>query len=172
MEGNMPDVTLTPELKAKLKKAGGFAFDLDDKWPYVPVAFREQKDGEYIIPKTLWPVFTLRCLDGVDGSLMEDKLYGTITLGEVDTENKTSKGTTMPLNTGRVRIESCKLGILDWKNYRDGNGKLIKPPEKDNLTGGISEGSVRKIHPNLQTELVNAMGSQRTLTEDELLGLD
>lgn len=169
----MPDIELTKEQQKKLKAAGAVAFDLENQWPYVPIVYREKDEkNEYIFPKNLWPIFILKCLDGVDGSLMEDKLYGSIILGEVDAKNKTSKGTSMPLSTGRVRVESCKIGIITWKNYRDTNGKLIKAPKKDNNTGGIAEDSVRLIHPDLQIELVNVMGKQTTLTEEELLGLD
>ena len=167
----MPNIVLTQELKEKLKQAGSFAFDLENKWPYVPKAYREKAKGKYLIPKELWPVFTLRCLDGVASSLMEDKLYGTITIGEVDADKKTTKGTTMPLNSGFVRVETCRLGIITWKNYRDINGKTIPAPATDS-DGNITEDSIRLINPRLQVELVNAITDQKILSEDELLGLD
>ena len=162
----MSDIILTKEIKEHLKKAGALGFDLENQWPYVPEVYRKiDKKKEYIIPKKLWPVFTLRCLDGVDSSLMQDKLYGTITIGD-------EKGTTMPLNTGAVRVKTCKLGIINWKNYRDIKGELIAAPVKDDIEGGIVEDSVRLISPKLQMELANAITEYTTMSDEEALGLD
>ena len=44
--------------------------------------------------------------------------------------------------------------------------------EKDEITGGITENSLKCISPTLQIELANAITEQRTLTQDELQGLE
>jgi len=166
----MADIVLTDEIKEKLKQAGALGFDLENTWPYVPeVYLKKDKKKQYIIPKKFWPVFTLRCLDGVDSSLMQDKLYGAIT---VDNTSAKSNKSTIPLNTGAVRVDTCRLGILDWKNYRDVKGKLIPEPTKDDVDGGIAEDSVRLISPKLQIELANAITEYVTMSNEEALGLD
>lgn len=163
----MPDIQLSEEMKERLKKAGVVAYQLKNTWKYVPRAYRETKDKDgktmEAIPKEHWPVFTLRCLDGVSASLLEDKLNTKIELVK-------DGNTSMTLNSGRVRLETCSKGIVGVKNFLDTNGKEVKV-EKDKVHGGITEDSLKHFSPTLQVELTNVITEQTTLTEDELLGL-
>lgn len=160
----MPDIQLTDEVKKKLKDAGVLPYQLKNTWKYVPRAYREKEGEDYLIPKEHWPVFTLRCIDGVSASLLEDKQNTKI---QYDTEGNR----TMSFNSGRVRLEICSLGIIDVKNYRDADGNEIKP-KKDETTGGITQDSLKPIPATLQIELANVIEQQQLLTADELQGLE
>lgn len=159
------DVILTEEMKKKLK--GFMAFKLDAKFLYVPKIYREKNaDGEYDIPKELWPVFTLRAMDGVEATLAEDEMefnYSDFSDGKVGKS-------AMKMNSGRIKIETCKRGIVSWRNLRNTDGTLIQVAQSNN--NGIDEGELRKLPPNLITELTNAITEQSRLTEEELLGLE
>lgn len=161
----MSEKLLTKEQKEKLKSIGNLGFSLKNEWPYVPKAYREKdKNDNFIIDKELWPIFILKGLDGVESSLMGDKLHSGIKL--------TPNGTTMELNRGNVTVETCKLGIVTWKNFRNDKFETIPPPEKDEALGGISKESVRVLPPGLMVELTNAITEHDRLSDEELLGLE
>jgi len=162
----MPDIQLSDEIKARLKQAGAVAYQLKNTWKYVPRAYREMdKDGEdYLIPKGLWPVFTLRCIDGVSASKMEDKISTRVEYNDNGTRS-------IILNSGRARLGTCALGIVGVKNFKDESGKEVKL-KRDEVTGGVTEDSLKHIHPKLQTELTNVITEQENLTDDELSGLE
>jgi hypothetical protein len=154
------DVQLTPELKEKLKKAGVLGFQLKSTFPYVPKIYR--REG---LPKELWPIFFLRGLDGVETAGLEDEMHGSVT---VDSSN----GTSVKINSAKVRVKTVKLGVISWKNFRDSDGNLIPSPAKDSLNNGITEDGLRYLPPSLQVELCNAITEHSTLTDEELLGLE
>jgi hypothetical protein len=160
----MKDVVLTDDLRKKM--AGLFGFRLDGKFLYVPQRCRQRTmDGAWEIPKELWPVFTIRGIDGVESTLAEDNLHGTVS---VDESGKSS----VTIKSGRHKITTCSRGILTWKNLRDNTGKLIAPPEQDSITGGVTTDALRVLPASLLAELANAINERSTLTEEELLGLE
>ncbi len=162
----MAEVQLTKEQKERLKEVGCLGFELKDQWPYVPKAYRKVNNkGEHEIPKELWPVFILKGLDGIESSLMSDKLHSGIKIS-------TTGSTSMELNRGNVMVETCRLGIVTWKNYRDSKFKLIPIPEKNEVEGGITKNSLRVVPPELLTELTNAITEHTRLVDEELLGLE
>jgi hypothetical protein len=162
------NLILTDEMKKKLK--GVLGFQVDAKFSYVPKIYREKSKitGDYDIPKTLWPVFTLRGLNGVEATLAEDELDGRIVWGADDTR-------TVEVKRARIKINTCKRGIVTWKNFRDCTGKLIAVPtaaDPNDTMAGIKEECLRYVSPELMTELTNAITEQSYLTEEELRGLE
>ena len=159
------DVVLTDEMKKRLKEAGALGFQLSNEFPYVPGAYKvKDDDGNYITPQSLWPIFTLKELNGVELAKIEDLVRGQTSfengIGYIKTE------------AGKARLKTLQIGLVTWKNFRDHNGKLIPKPTKNPLGTGVSEYSLRVITPLLQVELVNAIEEKLELTEDELLGLE
>lgn len=150
------DVVLTDEMKKKL--ASFMPIQLQGEFPYVPRVYRENN-----LPKSIWPVFYLRGIDGVQATLLEDEM-----LGEASYEGMKVKTT---MNAGRVKVKTCRLGLCGWKNFTDVNGNKIAAPEKDYL-GAITEDSLKAIPPALMTELCNAITEQSRLTEEELRSLE
>lgn len=166
------DIELTEEYKEKLRKTGMLGFSIGAQWPYVPKAYRKKnKNGEYELPKELWPIFTLTCIGGVKTTLLEDELSGNVTLGSVKKDG-TTEGSTINVKSGKVRLNILRKGIVTWKNFRDASYKIIAPPKKDEVLGGITEDSIDPIVPDLQTELANAISDQKMLTDEEKLGLE
>ena len=161
------NLILTDEMKKKLKSVLGF--QVDAKFSYVPKVYREKgAAGEYAVPKSLWPVFTLRGLNGLEATLAEDELGGRIVWGKDDTR-------TVEMKHARIKINTCKRGIVTWKNFRDCTGKLIAVPvaaDPNDTMAGIKEECLRYVSPDLMTELTNAITEQSYLTEDELRGLE
>jgi len=160
------DVVLTEEMKVKLKNAGALGIQIDSNFFYVPEIYREKnKDNEFIIPKECWPVFTLRGLNGIESTKLEDEMTGGIVYTE---DSKPS----INIQSGHIKIEICRRGIIAWKNFYDIKGNEIPKPEKDVSTGGVTTMSLKYISPKLLTELSNAITEQSYLTEEELLGLE
>lgn len=159
------DVVLTDEMKKRLK--GYLAFKVDASFKYVPKPYRQKNsDGEYYIPKDLWPVFTLKGLDGVEATLEEDNME--ISYGEI-TEGKASDSK-MKINSGKTKLNTLKKGLVNWKNLRTEDGKLVQCPDIKN--DGVSDESLRVLSPGLIAELYNAITTQSILTEEELQGLE
>lgn len=165
------DIVLTDEMRELISKSGSFGYQIDSEFPYVPKIFRE-KNGkkEYTFPKSLWPVFKLKTIDGVAAAELEDMQRGDFKY-ETVTDNEV-KGMSMKLHSAKARIETLRRCLISWKNFRNIKGEIIPDCKKDNLYDGASENSLRYIPPDLQVELVNAVESQIVLTEEELLGLE
>lgn len=163
------DVILTDEVKKKLAGAGMLGFQIDAKFSYVPKVFREKNtNGEYLIPKTIWPVFTLRGLNGLEATLAEDDLGGRVVWNEDNSR-------TIDIKRARIKVNTCKKGIVTWRNFRDMNGKLIPvpaPEDPNNVGAGIKEECLRYISPTLMSELTDAITEQSQLTQEELQGLE
>jgi len=160
----MSDIELTQEMKDRLKKIGCLGFELEEEWKYVPRSYREKdKKGKFKIPQKLWPVFTLRGLDGIETTEMEDLLNGGIEYVDGKTIARQ--------NLGLAKTETCKRGIVTWSNFRNSKFEIIKPPEKNPAGIGIIEDSLRYISPSLMVELTNAITEHMHLTDEELLGL-
>ena len=160
----MSDVVLTDAMKKRLR--GSLGFKVDAKFQYVPKAYRDQENGEFVIPKEFWPVFTLRGVDGVNATLAEDNLHGTVTMHPNDNTSS------ITVRSGKHKVDTCRRGVITWKNFRDIDGKLLSCPEKDDSTGGVTEESLKVLSPALLAELTNAITERSILTSEELLGLE
>lgn len=163
----MEEVTLTEEERKALR--GSLAIRPDETFQYVPQAYRcyTIKDGVYVytVRKELWPVFTLKGVDGVQATLDEDNLHGEV---HMDGGGKSS----ITVRRGQHSLRTCARGIITWRNLRDASGRLVSPPEPDTLTKGIKEDALRILPPALIAELTNAITERSTLTEEELRGLE
>lgn len=158
----MSDVWLNEEVQKRMAKFTGIT--PEEKFRYVPETCREKdENGEYYIPKELWPVFTLRGVDGVEATLREDEV-------ETRFDADQSNGANIKMNSGKIKLKTCKKGIVTWKNLRDRNGKFIQPPTQHN--GEISDYDIRKLSPGLITELAEAINERTILTDEELQGLE
>jgi hypothetical protein len=157
------NIELTSEQIKLLKK--NYGFKIVDNFRYVPIAFRSKNEsGEYILPKTLWPVFTLRGIDGIMSMDVQDEMANNI---DYDTETNTIKG--FKFKFGSATIANCKRGIIGIENFYDEEGNVI---EFESKNGTISDSCIKKIKPDLMTELSNAIIERSVLTEEELLGLE
>lgn len=158
------DIVLTDEMRAAL--AGSLGFRVEETFAYTPRAYRVKRaDETYIVPKAAWPVFTLRGVDGVSATLAEDKLHGTVKMGEDGSRSIT-------ISSGRHKVDTCCRGIVTWRNFRDDKGRLISPPEPDTINGGVMESALRVLSPALISELANAIIERSVLTAEEMLGLE
>lgn len=169
------ELRLTPELKDKLR--GSLGFSVNATFTYVPKAFRQKDDnGEYIIPKDFWPVFTLKSLDGLEAAKREDSA-GYVTFGEKKNESK------LHLQSGNMRIDTLSNGIKNVKNFYFEDGSVASFDSKlETMTilNGEESGTkrvspkqfIRYIRPDLQIELQEAINERNILTEEELRGLE
>ena len=157
MSNETVDVKLTPELKKKLK--GFLGFTTTSEFKYVPRIFREKnEDGEYIIPKELWPVFNLKGKTGIEIADEEDNS------GYLDPDSNK-----IHLTAGKRRLGVLEKNILGWKNFRDEEGNLI---EYKRVGGVIYKTALQRIPAPLQLELHEAINEQSRLSEEELRGLE
>lgn len=145
------DLKLTPEMAEKLK--GFLAIDVNAKFKYVPKAYRNG-DG---IPKEFWPIFTLNGKDAIDLAKAEDSA------GVMEIDPESGKLTRYIPRAGSSRITTLKDGIDRWKNFRNEKGELIEYVNSD---------SISCLPVPLQTELQDAINERKTLTEEELRGLE
>ena len=159
------NVTLTEEMKQKLKGALGFTVQAEFK--YVPRIFRE------VMPKDMWPLFTLTSRDGIDISEAEDAVGEVVYNGE-------GKQSSIKINSGTQRIKILETGLLSVKRYPAEDGALISFDRKTAtlaVGGDVNKSAtvrdlIRYLPPGVQTELANAITERRTLTEEELTGLE
>lgn len=171
------NLILTPDLKSKLKDF--VAFDVSASFPYVPKIFREKdKDGKLEIPKEFWTVFKLKSKDGLQIAKVEDEM------GYVSLDNKTNE-TKMQLRSGTIRLNTLRDGILSVKNFITEDGSRISwdhkmtqaiitgTDGKENIKNGIKiDFIIAKMRAAFQVEIANAINERKTLTEEELQGLD
>lgn len=175
METKTKDLRLTPEMLDKLKATKALGFKVEASFKYVLKVYREDLKDD--IPKNLWPVFTLRSKDGLETAGIEDTMYIVM-----DGDGKKPK---TYVNSGRLRIETLKNGILSVKNFpfEDGSimdyDKLAKKITTTDSEGNTktqtnvgSEEIIKYITPDVQTELQNAINERSSLTEEELVGLE
>jgi hypothetical protein len=160
-------VKLTDELKAKLQ--GTLGFDVKAEFVYVPHVFRDPKLS---IPKELWPKFTLTSKDGIEIAEIEDSV------GEVKYGNDNTR--TVKFNSGSQRVQTLEAGIVRIENYLLENEKFLS---FNKMTGELTIGEttskcalvrdvIRYLPPALQVELQNAINERKTLTPEELSGLE
>lgn len=177
-ENNVIDLILTEEQKAKLKEAGALGFNVSDSFPYVPEAYRvKDTEGNFIIPKELWCVFTLKSKDGIQVAEAEDKA-GYMTFDQNQKESK------YVLQSGKARVENLASGILAVKNLHCEDGstisfskerKLLITKNTDGIVkeqpGATIQAVIKKMKGTLQLEIANAINERSMLTEEEVQGL-
>jgi hypothetical protein len=150
------DLKLTAEQKKKLQDF--VAIDTTEVFKYVPLVYRQKKpDGEYLFPKEMWPVFTLKGKDAFDLAKTEDSI------GVMDVDQKTMMPKQMRMTSGTVRIETLKKGVKGWKNFKNEKGQIVHYKGSE---------SIAVLKSKLQTELQNAINEHTVLTEEELRGLE
>lgn len=151
------EMRLTPEMKEKL--SGFLGFSKNPIFKYVPEVYRQKDEkGNYIFPKEVWPVFTLKGRTGLEIAELEDNS------GYFDTEGKK-----MHVTLGSQRIKMLGTNILGWSNFYDDNDELI---ECKRVAGEVYKTSMQRLPDKLQRELFNAINEQSRLTEEELQGLE
>ena len=169
------DMKLTPEMMAKIKDCVGF--DVYDTFIYSPKAFRQKDtDGNYSIPKELWPIFTLKSKDGLEIAQIEDNA------GFV--EYRKDGSSIWHSQSGTTRVSTLGNGIIKIKNLPLDSAKMLSY-SKENLTITITENGIDKkvilgeeneivkyLRPNLQVELQDAINERSTLTDEERRGLE
>ena len=150
------NIELNDEIKERLKKNGMLGFDVDSEFLYVPLFFRDAKNN---IPKSYWPVFTLRSRTGIELAEAEDEA------GYINID--TTGGRRYVTNSGTDRINALRKGLLAFRNLRLENDTIIEMKKGQDV-----EKFLRYIHPKLQVELKRAIDNHSTLNADELLGLE
>jgi len=157
------NIELTPEQIKLLKK--NYGFKIVDSFRYVPLAFRSKdSDGKYILPKSLWPVFLLKGIDGLTSMDVQDEMANNV---DYDTETNQIKG--FKFKIGTATIANCRRGIIGIENFYDEEGNEINFESKN---GVITDECLRKLKPDLMSELSSAIVDRSILSEDELLGLE
>jgi hypothetical protein len=175
------DFVITPEIEKRLK--GFVGFDVKATFKYTPKIFRDKNDaGEYLIPKPLWPVFELKSKNGMEIAEVKDKT-GYFEYDRAAGESNKAK---LHLQSGSMRVETLKKGIISIRKYLMEDGRFIEWNCKTldlafkNADGIIVErkGSIpiekviEYIPAPMQTELQNAINERSTLSEEELQGLE
>lgn len=158
-------VILNKEMLEKLKKAGAVGVSIKREFKYVPLAYRAKdiSKDEYLIPKSLWPVFTLKSMSGTEQALMPDKSICEV----IDNKDGTPE---IKVKAGALVLDLCKSGIINWNNLHDEDGKLIPKPTKDG-DGLISINSLDRLSGKLLQELSEAIIARSKMSEEEELGL-
>lgn len=171
------DVRLTDEMLEKLKDSVGF--EISANFGYVPKAYREKTvNGEYFIPKSLWPLITLKSKNGLEIAEIEDKIgYSEYRDGSMFYHTC----------SGSYRIATLEKGIKKIKGLPLENGKCFLDYDLDSLRVIIRDESgvvisdtklseakelLKYIKASLQVELQNAINERSTLTEEEKRGLE
>lgn len=176
MSEKIKEMQLTDEMKEALK--GSLGFNVNDNFNYVTEDFRKKnKDGEYLIPKSFWPVWSLRSKDGIESADVEDSA-GFMTYDDKTKESK------MHIQSGKNRIENLKAGIVSVKNFLFEDGSRMDfdrtkrtattrtPDGKEKTKAGIGvEHIIRFMRPDSQLEISNAINERKVLTVEEQQGL-
>lgn len=148
------DLVMTKELREKLQ--GFLAFQTDAIYKYIPAPYRKKKEGEYVIPKEFWPIFSIRFMDGVEISELEDKVGYTV-IRSSDPDYREFHG-----RSGTYRLDVLRNGVKGWINLRDEKGNLVEYSGDDSLS---------KLPVDLQQDLQVAIMERIVLTEEELRSL-
>ncbi len=163
---NNVDVVLDETYAQKLK--GFMGFEETDKFPYTPKIFREKdEDGNFIIPKSLWPVFYLVGKDGIEASHLQDEA-GHVSIDKVTGNRR------IVLEGGKQRLNTLATGVRGWKNWRESNMKVLIPfdAKTDIKNGRLIDAKIKKFPVPLQEELQEAINERDTMSKEELTGLD
>ena len=153
-------IELTPEMAKKLK--GFLAIDPKATFKYVLLKYREKnKEGEYVFPKELWPVFTLRARDGIEIAERKDIVGYARVRGE-GVGGKIDSWDFIP-TSGKLLLQTLRKGIVDVKNFRDNKGNIIQWRGAD---------SIRCLSSETQSELEMAINERSVMTEEELRRLE
>jgi len=176
------DVFWTPELQAKLdsRSKGIIA---DRPFPFVLKAFRK-KDGEgkYVIPKKLWPVFTLLSKDGIGIAREED--FSRVSYDQDSEKLETD------MKLGSRRVDTLSDNILKAKGFICEDGTLLDYDKKkrqllihtpkagqpgsyntESKNGITPDAFIKYMRADDQIEVQNAINERSTLTKEELQGL-
>ena len=170
------DMRLSPDILHRIKNCIGF--DVYDTFVYTPKVFREKDvNGEYVIPKNLWPIFTLKSKDGLEITKMEDNV-GFI-------EYKPDGSNIWHSKTGSMRAQTLGEGVLKIKNLPLEGGAKFLSYTKESMKIVIADNGAEKSFPvadpseiirylkvELQIELQDAINERSTLSEDERRGLE
>jgi hypothetical protein len=168
---NTKDLRLTPELQKKL--SGFLGFSIDANFQYTFKVYRENN-----VPKDLWPLFTLKSLDGLEVAQREDKAGFT----SLDQE---SGQVQLHIGSGSKRIATLESGIVAIKNFilEDGStlsfdkesGKITilaqKNGKQSSVVGTVSD-IIKYLPAAAQLELQEAINEHSSLSEEELQGLE
>ena len=162
MSTEVKELELTDEMKERLR--GFAAIEVVNEFQYVPRACRQKDDnGAWVIPKNLWPVFTLRGLDGIQQTMKGDALDVQI--------DANGKPFVAKSNTGKIAVDVCRKGVVTWRNWRTAEGALVSIGLGTGQGENLRDEDLGKLPPNIMFELCNAITEQSLLTEEELVGL-
>jgi len=160
------DVEVNEEYLAKLK--GFMGFEETDKFPYTPKVFRQKdKDGNFIFPKKMWPIFYLVGKDGIEASELQDDA------GYVTRDSKTGQNKIV-LQGGKQRLDTIATSVKGWKNWFESDFKTAIPfdAKKDIKNDRLINDKLKKFPIPLQEELQEAINERDTMTKEELTGLE
>lgn len=143
---------LTPELQEKLNLLRGYSPEHIHTW--TPPLYKDN------LPKTDWPLFKFRNRNAQDHANAEDELQ--ISTGE--------KGSNyVKTNAGNLRLYILRQQLTAWSNFKDKDGSVIE--YKAGEDGKVHPDSLHRMSKEMQEELLGAINSEETLTEEELEGL-
>lgn len=160
------DVVLNDDYAAKLK--GYMGFEETNRFPYTPKVFRQKdKDGNFYVPKSKWPIFFLEGKDGIQASEIQDEA------GYVTRDKNTGEQKIM-LQGGKSRLSTLASCVKGWKNWYETDFKTLIPfnEKTDIKSGKLVEAKLKKFPVPLQEELQEAINERDTMTKEELSGLD
>lgn len=163
---NEVDVEVNEEYLSKLK--GFMGFEESDQFPYTPKVFRQKdKDGKFIFPKKMWPIFYLTGKDGIEASELQDDA-GYVTRDAKTGQNK------IVLQGGKQRLDTIATSVKGWKNWFESDFKTAIPFDKKNdiRNNRLVDSKLKKFPIPLQEELQEAINERDTMTKEELTGLE
>lgn len=132
----------------------------------MPIALDPKRTSEFVlscdrkdesgkpIPKEKQTVFELRVLTARELAQLEDEL------SEVDMRG------TIKVKAGSQVLKILKLGLVGWKNFKDGKGNEIQF-QKDK-EGVPREQNWNYLKQNWRREIADAITEQTNLTEEQL----
>ena len=139
------NVELTPEVVERLRKYAPIRSTAT--FPYVPKAYRD-------LPEDVRPVFELRRLNGVEVLKQMDSMRGKV-------EFTATGGGSVAISRGQVVIDTCRRGIVGWKNYIDfQTGEEI-----------VFDKELSALPDQLMCELCDAITEGVPLSDDEVQSL-
>ena len=141
------DFEFTPELQEKLK--GFLPIDIDSTFEHIPKIYQE-------LEAKFQPTFKLKERDGIEISRSIDAA------GAVSFNQGTGERTWVS-KLGIRRIDTLKVCVVTWSNYRTQKGKEIKYKGPE---------SIAVLPDALQQELYDVVCSRSVITEEELAGLE
>lgn len=143
---------LTPELQKKMDLLRGYSPSHVCKW--TPDVYKEH------LPKSEWPLFQFRNRNAQDHADAEDELQ--ISAGD-------GEGGYVKTNAGNLRLFILRSQLVGWKNFKDRDGSVIE--YKNDKDGKVHPDGLNRMSKEMQEELLSAINTQETLTDEELEGL-